>query len=118
MEYSRIKKSVFEQIEIVAREFGKLKKGCNNQRIEEENQKIILYNKYSLPAKKEMPFNKKVSFLVWDRINLGSSIKYAIWVRILTLQTATFKTATNCYFVDNNGIKYKKDKIQYIVEES
>lgn len=117
MEYSRIKKSVFEQIQTVAREFGKLKKGCNNQRIEEESQKISLYNKYSLPAKKEMPFNKKVSFLMWDRINLGNSIKYAIWVRILTLQTATFKSATNRYFVDNNGVKYKKDKIQYIVEE-
>lgn len=118
MEYSRIKKSVFEQIEIAVKELGKLKRGCNSQRIEEEEQKITLYNKYCLPAKKEMPFNKKVSFLIWDRINLGSSVKYGIWVRILTLQTATFKTSTNCYFVDNKGFKYKKDKIQYIIEEN
>lgn len=117
MEYSRIKKTVFEQIQTTAREFGKLKKGCNNQRIEEEEQKVILYNKYCLPSKKEMPFNKKVSFLIWDRINLGNSIKYAIWVRVLTLHTTTFKSATNCYFVADDGVKYKKDKIQYIIVE-
>lgn len=104
-----ISKENYERIDKISYELGQLLKGCNNQKVEREYQKIALFEKYSKENGKILEIGKVYNIVYTKTENITSSRKWAKYIKVIdSLEKMKYTGETSHFYNFENEYYAKK----------